>query len=76
MYTYLHLIGDLGSTAKDVEEALGKHFALASRWDCVLLLDEADVFLASRAKAISGADLNRNALVAGRRRISSNMIAH
>ncbi|XPT03506.1 hypothetical protein M3J09_012598 [Ascochyta lentis] len=56
--------GDLGSTAKEVEEALERNFALASRWDCVLLLDEADVFLASRSKASSGADLNRNALVA------------
>ncbi|KAJ4373739.1 hypothetical protein N0V86_007882 [Didymella sp. IMI 355093] len=56
--------GDLGFTAKEVEEALERNFELASRWDCVLLLDEADVFLASRAQAVTGADLNRNALVA------------
>ncbi|KZM28450.1 uncharacterized protein EKO05_0009881 [Ascochyta rabiei] len=56
--------GDLGSTAKEVEIALERNFALASRWDCVLLLDEADVFLASRSRAVSGADFNRNALVA------------
>ncbi|KAJ4314293.1 hypothetical protein N0V94_006513 [Neodidymelliopsis sp. IMI 364377] len=55
--------GDLGFTAKEVEEALERNFELASRWDCVLLLDEADVFLASRSSG-GGADLNRNALVA------------
>lgn len=60
------LLGDLGYTAKEVEEALERNFELASRWDCVLLLDGADVFLASRAQAVTGADLNRNALVAGR----------
>ncbi|PSN62687.1 P-loop containing nucleoside triphosphate hydrolase protein [Corynespora cassiicola Philippines] len=56
--------GDLGSTAKGVETALEKNFSLASRWDAILLLDEADVFLASRSRATSGTDFNRNALVA------------
>ncbi|KAJ4325077.1 hypothetical protein N0V84_003620 [Fusarium piperis] len=53
--------GDLGSNAKDVEAALQVNFALANRWDCILLLDEADVFLAERRRE----DFNRNALVAG-----------
>lgn len=35
--------GDLGNTARDVERELEKNFALASRWGCILLLDEADV---------------------------------
>ncbi|TEA16810.1 ATPase family AAA domain-containing protein 3B [Colletotrichum sidae] len=52
--------GDLGTTAKEVEESLEKHFALANRWDCILLLDEADVFLAERTKE----DFKRNGLVA------------
>ncbi|GAP85103.2 hypothetical protein SAMD00023353_2200320 [Rosellinia necatrix] len=52
--------GDLGTTAKDVEAALESNFALASRWGCVLLLDEADVFLAQRTKE----DFKRNGLVA------------
>ncbi|KAI8718086.1 Protein MSP1 [Fusarium sp. LHS14.1] len=52
--------GDLGSNAKDVETALQVNFALANRWDCILLLDEADVFLAERRRD----DFNRNALVA------------
>ncbi|KAJ8130153.1 hypothetical protein O1611_g3476 [Lasiodiplodia mahajangana] len=52
--------GDLGSTAKEVESALETNFALASRWGCILLLDEADVFLAARRKE----DFVRNGLVA------------
>ncbi|KAH0431934.1 AAA family ATPase [Colletotrichum camelliae] len=52
--------GDLGTTAKEVEEDLEKSFALASRWGCILLLDEADVFLAARSKN----DFTRNGLVA------------
>ncbi|KLU91964.1 hypothetical protein MAPG_10912 [Magnaporthiopsis poae ATCC 64411] len=51
--------GDLGTTAVDVENALERHFALASRWDCVLLLDEADVFMAER----SPQDFKRNSFV-------------
>ncbi|KAK5658406.1 hypothetical protein OQA88_2383 [Cercophora sp. LCS_1] len=52
--------GDLGANAKDVESALQTNFALANRWDCVLLLDEADVFLAERRQN----DFSRNGLVA------------
>ena len=55
------MTGDLGLTAKSVENELGNKFHLASTWDCVLLLDEADVFLAQRTKQ----DLQRNALVSG-----------
>ncbi|KAK3987005.1 hypothetical protein QBC44DRAFT_332337 [Cladorrhinum sp. PSN332] len=52
--------GDLGSDAKEVESALQTNFALANRWGCILLLDEADVFLASRRRE----DFTRNGLVA------------
>lgn len=52
--------GDLGTDAASVEAALERHFALANRWGCVLLLDEADVFLAER----SPQDFVRNSLVA------------
>ncbi|KAL6791559.1 P-loop containing nucleoside triphosphate hydrolase protein [Trichoderma sp. SZMC 28012] len=52
--------GDLGTTASDVEKALETHFSLANRWGCILLLDEADVFLAAR----SPQDFKRNGLVA------------
>ena len=56
--------GDLGLTPETVEKELDDKFHLASTWDCVLLLDEADVFLAQRTRK----DLQRNALVSGRYR--------
>ncbi len=38
--------GDIGgATAQEVERNLEKFFELANKWGCVLLLDEADVFL-------------------------------
>lgn len=40
--------GDIGQTARDVEENLQDMFLLARSWNCILLLDEADVFLAKR----------------------------
>lgn len=51
--------GDLGLTPHDVESSLKNVFRLAHLWDCVLLLDEADVFLSQRSKL----DMKRNALV-------------
>lgn len=53
--------GDLGFSPKDVEISLRDIFRLANLWDCVLLLDEADVFLSRREVG----DLQRNALVSG-----------
>ncbi|RAH70577.1 ATP-binding protein [Aspergillus aculeatinus CBS 121060] len=40
--------GDLGITATDVESRLKYIFTQAQKWKCVLLLDEADVFLSQR----------------------------
>ncbi|KAM7184635.1 aaa family atpase [Rhypophila sp. PSN 637] len=51
--------GDLGLTAQDVELKLEEIFRLAQAWGCILLLDEADVFLAQR----TASDIHRNALV-------------
>ena len=51
--------GDLGLTAGHVERELSEKFHLAELWDCVLLLDEADVFLARRTNT----DIKRNSLV-------------
>ena len=51
--------GDLGESAIEVEESLEKNFSLAHRWGCLLLLDEADVFLSLRSQT----DLRRNAVV-------------
>ncbi|KAK1831643.1 hypothetical protein QBC39DRAFT_350549 [Podospora conica] len=52
--------GDLGSGASEVEGELKRLLHLSSLWGCVLLIDEADVFLASRSRE----DMKRNALVA------------
>lgn len=54
--------GDIGSTAEEVEKRLTRYFDMAHKWGCVLLLDEADVFLARREK---GGDLQRNGIVSG-----------
>ncbi|KAL7919887.1 hypothetical protein ACQKWADRAFT_299923 [Trichoderma austrokoningii] len=52
--------GDLGGTsAKEVEQNLENFFDLARKWNCVLLLDEADVFLSTR----DGGDIRQNSLV-------------
>ncbi|KAF5647840.1 aaa family atpase [Fusarium tjaetaba] len=50
--------GDIGETAADVEHNLQNHFELAHKWGCVLLLDEADIFLAKRTRS----DLRHNAV--------------
>jgi len=58
----LYELGDLGTEAKAVEQTLEKTFSRAHKWDCVLLLDEADVFLAKR----SVDNFVRNSLVSGK----------
>ncbi|KAI6767674.1 hypothetical protein HG530_005683 [Fusarium avenaceum] len=40
--------GDLGTSPEKVEAALVEHTERAQRWGCILLLDEADVFLSRR----------------------------
>ncbi len=55
--------GDIGTNPVQVEGTLGQYFDMAHEWGCVLLLDEADVFLAKREK---GADLQRNGIVSGK----------
>ncbi|KAI9699206.1 MAG: hypothetical protein M1820_007285 [Bogoriella megaspora] len=51
--------GDLGLTPRDVECKLQTSFELAQAWDCILLLDEADIFLSQRTVD----NIERNALV-------------
>ncbi|KAL4759188.1 ATP-binding protein [Aspergillus foveolatus] len=51
--------GDLGLSPSNVESKLKDVFRLAQLWGCILLLDEADVFLSER----KATDLERNALV-------------
>jgi hypothetical protein len=55
--------GDLGTTPEVVSSTLLNIFRLANLWECVLLLDEADVFLSRREQRSN--DLLRNALVSG-----------
>ncbi|KAK6205896.1 hypothetical protein LQW54_008087 [Pestalotiopsis sp. IQ-011] len=53
-------IGDVGAvSATEVEQNLEKFFDLARKWNCVLLLDEADVFLSTRVEG----NIAQNSLV-------------
>jgi SpoVK/Ycf46/Vps4 family AAA+-type ATPase len=51
--------GDIGTNAEDVEKYLISVFYIGTIWKCVVLLDEADVFLEERQTD----QLQRNALV-------------
>jgi AAA+ superfamily predicted ATPase len=51
--------GDLGTKPEEVEKYMESVLHLGKIWDCVVLLDEADVFLQERNLS----DLQRNALV-------------
>jgi hypothetical protein len=48
----------LGTNEEDLEQELLKVFARSARWNAILLLDEADVYVAAR-----GHDLQQNAIV-------------
>lgn len=51
--------GDIGTNAEEVERYLESVLYMGTIWKCVVLLDEADVFLEERTQQ----DLKRNALV-------------
>jgi hypothetical protein len=51
--------GALGTTPDAVEHSLREIFQRVKRWNCILLLDEADVFVSQR-----GGNLVKNAIVA------------
>jgi hypothetical protein len=51
--------GTLGTTAEEISKALDVVFERVIRWGCLLLLDEADVFVTVRKD-----DLQKNAIVA------------
>ncbi|TGO75035.1 hypothetical protein BELL_0239g00110 [Botrytis elliptica] len=51
--------GDIGSEPEEVEQYLYSVLDLGKAWGCVVLLDEADVFLEERSMS----DIKRNALV-------------
>lgn len=56
---YAISIGELGTTPEALEERLREILDLATRWNAVLLLDEADIFLERRNER----DVVRNAMV-------------
>jgi len=51
--------GDLGLDSSEIESSLSNVLEMATKWNAILLLDEADVFLEQR----SSHDLERNKLV-------------
>ena len=51
--------GELSTRAAQLEEQLSVIFQIASHWNAILLLDEADVYMEAR----SPQNLDRNALV-------------
>lgn len=56
---YMMSAGDLGLDSSKVESSLSNVLEMSTKWNAVLLLDEADVFLEAR----SSHDLERNKLV-------------
>lgn len=52
-------VGELGTNPENLEESLRQILDVASGWDAVLLLDEADIFLEARDEH----DILRNAMV-------------
>merc|ERR1712232_852592 len=51
--------GEMGTTPDALESTFSEALRLCARWDCLCLIDEADIFLEQR----SGNDVLRNALV-------------
>lgn len=64
--------GDIGTNSWGLAYNLRHYFRLASRWDCILLIDEADTFLSQRSKY----DIGRNALVSGKSWSNRRSIIH
>ncbi|KAL4821918.1 P-loop containing nucleoside triphosphate hydrolase protein [Aspergillus spinulosporus] len=55
-------VADVGTKPQRVEANLARIFALATSWQAILLIDEADVFLESRGRG-QAASTEKNALV-------------
>ncbi|KAH6697478.1 hypothetical protein F5X68DRAFT_257633 [Plectosphaerella plurivora] len=56
-------VSDVGTKAKNVEANLQRVFDLATKWQAILLIDEADVFLESRGRGNAIRSTDQNALV-------------
>ena len=59
---YMMSAADLGLDSSEVESSLSNILEMSTKWNAVLLLDEADVFLEQR----SAHDLERNKLVSSK----------
>ena len=59
-------------TASEVEKQLAQMFYLAHKWNCVMLLDEADVFLQAR----DNENMERNAVVSGKISLRGGSVNH
>eukprot|EP00567_Pseudictyota_dubia_P001989 CAMPEP_0197468342 /NCGR_PEP_ID=MMETSP1175-20131217/66030_1 /TAXON_ID=1003142 /ORGANISM="Triceratium dubium, Strain CCMP147" /LENGTH=1056 /DNA_ID=CAMNT_0043004439 /DNA_START=70 /DNA_END=3241 /DNA_ORIENTATION=+ len=61
---YTVTLGQLGTSPAELETKLGDILALCGRWDALVLLDEADIFLEKRtSSSAGGSSLERNAMV-------------
>ena len=63
---------DLGHHPKNCETKLSQSLRLAKKWNAVVLIDEADVFMAAREMK----HLERNELVAGNHPVVHHKTAH
>ncbi|KAJ3330843.1 hypothetical protein HDU76_004724 [Blyttiomyces sp. JEL0837] len=59
---YYVTMGELGTTAEEMENRLGSVLDLCAGWNALTIIDEADVFLEKRSSGSSG-DIIRNAMV-------------
>jgi SpoVK/Ycf46/Vps4 family AAA+-type ATPase len=59
-------------TASEVEKQLAEMFYMAHKWNCVMLLDEADVFLQAR----DNQNMERNAVVSGKMSLRGGSVNH
>lgn len=59
---YTMSAGELGTQADSVESKLGDILEMATMWNSILLIDEADIFLEQRGSG----ELERNELVASK----------
>jgi AAA+ superfamily predicted ATPase len=66
---YVLMTGELGLTPTSVELNLNKALSLAVAWNAIVLIDEADVFMAQR----TAQDLTRNSLVSSQLLPLSNL---
>ncbi|KAL8771519.1 MAG: hypothetical protein Q9194_004864 [Teloschistes cf. exilis] len=67
---YMMSAGDLGLSSSDVESVLSTVMEMCTKWNAILLIDEADVFLEQR----SSQDLERNKLVSNILFLTTNRV--